>query len=178
MKRKLTPRELLLLGVLAVLAIVVGYITLFYMPTTAARDSALDEAESCKQQIDAARVRLAEKQRMERELDEIFEQNPNPLGLADYDNLQPVMVELNTILAATQSYSLNFATVDATQSIIRREINITFTCNNYATAKIVLQRLHDSIYRCMLNNVSISRGRSSDGTVSVSGSIVFFECKP
>ena len=178
MKRKLTPREWMLLGVLAILVIVVGYITLFYMPVTSARDTALAETESCKQQTEAAQIRLAEKQRMERELEDIFARDPNPLGLADYDNLQPVMVELNTILAATKNYSLSFATEDANQSIIRREISVNFTCDSYATAKIVLQRLHDSTYRCMLNNVSISRGQDANGSASVSGSIVFFECKP
>ena len=178
MKRKLSPREWMLLGVLAVLVIVVGYIVLFYMPTTNARDSALSETESCKQQTEAARVRLEEKRRMERELEEIFDQNPNPLSLADYDNLQSVMVELNSILAATQNYSLSFATVDTSQDIVRREITISYTCDSYATAKSVLQRLHDSAYRCMLNNVNISGGRSNDSSASVSGSIVFFECKP
>ena len=178
MKRKLSPREWMLLGVLAVLVVVVGYIVLFYMPVTDARDIALAETESCKQQTEAARVRLEEKRRMERELEEIFDQNPNPLSLADYDNLQPVMVELNSILAATQNYSLSFATVDASQNIVRREISISYTCNSYATAKNVLQRLHDSAYRCMLNNVTISRGRDADGSATVSGSIVFFECKP
>ena len=177
MKRKLTPREWMLLGVLAVLVVVVGYITLFYVPTTDARDAALAETETCKQQTEAAQIRLAEKKRMERELEEIFEQNPNPLALADYDNLQPVMVELNTILAATENYSLSFATGDASQSVIRREISISFTCSSYATAKTVLQRLHDSMYRCMLNNVTISGGRDG-GSTSVSGSIVYFECQP
>ena len=177
MKRKLTPREWMLLGVLAVLVVVVGYITLFYVPTTNARDTALAETESIKEQTMAAQIRLAEKHRMVRELDELFDRNPNPLALADYDNLQPVMVELNSILAATQNYSLSFATVNASQSIIRREISISFTCESYATAKVVLQRLHDSMYRCMLNNVTISGGRDG-GSVSVSGSIVFFECQP
>ena len=177
MKRKLTPREWMLLGVLAILVVVVGYITLFYMPTTSARDAALNETESVRQQTEAMRIRLAEKQRMERELDELFDQNPNPLALADYDNLQPIMFELNSILAATQNYSLSFATVDDTKSIIRREISINFTCGSYDTAKAVLQRLHDSTFRCMLNNVNISTGRDG-GSVSVSGSIVYFECQP
>ena len=176
MKRKLTPREWMLLGVLAILVVVVGYITLFYMPTTSARDTALAGADTYKQQTQAAQVRLAEKQRMERELDELFDRNPNPLALADYDNLQPIMMELNTILAATQNYSLSFATVDDTKSIIRREISINFTCGSYDTAKAVLQRLHDSTFRCMLNNLTISHGRDG-GSTSVSGSIVYFECK-
>ena len=176
MRRKLTPREWIMLGVLAVLAVVAGYVTLFYMPTTDARDTALAETETCRDQIAAARVRLAEKQRMERELDALFAENPDPMALAEYDNLKPIMVELNSILAATQKYSLSFATVDDTQNIIRREIFIDFTCGNYATAKAVLQRLHDSTFRCMLNNVTISDGQS--GSVTVKGSIVYFECRP
>lgn len=175
MKRKLTTREWMLIGVLAILVIVCGYIMLFYRPTISARDAALAETEVCKEQIEAAQIRLTEKQRMERELDEIFAKDPNPLGLADYDNLQPVMVELNTILSSTQNYSLTFATVDATASLVRREISMGFTCDSYTSAKNILQRLHDSTYRCMLNNISISMGKNSDGTTSVSGSIVFFE---
>ena len=178
MKRKLTTREWMLLGVLVILAVVVAYIMLFRTPTVDARDAALAEAETCRQQTTAMQIRLAEKQRMERELDEIFARNANPLGLPDYDNLQSVMVELNAILASTRSYSLSFGTVDTSQSIVRREISINFTCDSYAAAKNVLQRLHDSMYRCMLKNLTISRGRDDDSSASVGGSIVFFECKP
>lgn len=175
MKRKLTVREWMLLGVLAIMVIVAGYILLFYNPTTAARDAALAEAESCKEQTAAAQVRLEEKRRMERELDEIFARNPNPLGLADYDNLQPVMVELNTILKDTQNYSLNFATVSTADRLVRRQISVSFTCDSYREARDVLQALHDSSYRCMLNNVSITLGNTYNSSTSVNGTIVFFE---
>lgn len=178
MKRKLTAREWTMLGILAVLVLVVGYIVLFYMPTTAARDAALADTETCKQQTETAQARLSEKRRMERELDEIFAQDPNPRALADYDNLQPIMMDLNTILAPTQNYSLSFATVDADQSIIRREISISYTCDSYDTAKTILRMLHNGAYRCMLNNLTISRGQGDGGSTSVSGSIVFFECQP
>ena len=177
MKRKLAPREWMLLGVLLILVVVVGYVMLFYRPTTEARDAALADAASYRSQTETAQVRLEEKRRMERELDEIFARDPNPLGLPDYDNLQPVMVELNSILSGTQNYSLSFATVNASQRVVRREISISFTCDSYATAKLVLRRLHDSMYRCMLNNLTISRGRDANSSASVSGSIVFFECQ-
>ena len=177
MKRKITAREWMLLGVLFILAAVSGYIMLFYMPVTSARDSALSKTEACELLIDTAQIQLAEKQRMERELEEIFARDPEPLGLADYDNLQPVMVELNTILASAQNYSLSFATVDASKSIVRREISVNFTCGGYDTAKGILRQLHDSLYRCMLNNITVSLGRGNDGSVSVNGSIVYFECQ-
>lgn len=174
MKRKLTAREWVLLGVLAVISVVSGYVMLFYLPVTAARDSALAEAENCKLELEAVQLRLTEKQRMERELEEIFTQEKAPVSLAAYDNLQPVMVELHTVLNGAEDYSLSFGTVDASQSIVRREISLSFTCGSYHAAKAVLQKLHDSMYRCMLNDITVSVEQTG-GLATVNGSVVFFE---
>ena len=66
MKRSLTAREWILLGLLGVVALVSGYVMLFYMPMTARRDAAREETELCRLQAEAAQVRLEEKRRMER----------------------------------------------------------------------------------------------------------------
>lgn len=175
MKRKLTVREWILLGILAVLAAVSGYAMLFYMPVTAQRDSALSQAEACRLELEAVQLRLAEKQRMERELEEIFARTEEPLGLAPYDNLQPVMMELHAILDGAEDYSLSFGTVDTARSIVRREISLSFTCSGYNAARTILRRLHESRYRCMLKDIAISLEENADGHAAVSGSIVFFE---
>lgn len=112
---------------------------------------------------------------MERELDEIFAADPNPVSIAPYDNLQPVMFELNAILQSTPEYSLSFGTVDTEEAIIRRQILLSYTSGSYEGAKAVLQQLHDSAYRCMLDDVSISMGEGDGGNVSVNASLVFFE---
>ena len=112
---------------------------------------------------------------MERELEELFAREESPRGLAAYDNLQSVMLELHTILADTRDYSLSFGTVDASQSIVRREISVSFTSDSYNAAKAVLRRLHGSLYRCMLNDITISLGQTADGLAAVNGSVVFFE---
>lgn len=175
MKRKLTAREWILLGVLGVLVLVSGYIMLFYVPVTTQRDSALSEAEACRLELEAAQIRLDEKKRMERELEEIFSQPGEPLSLAPYDNLQPVMMELNSILDGAEDYSLSFGTVDTEEPIVRRSISLTYTTGSYAAAKDILQRLHDSAYRCMLDSVNVSVGQDTEGPVSVDSTIVFFE---
>lgn len=175
MKRKLTVREWALLGVLAVLVVVSGYMMLFYMPVTAQRDSALSEAEACRIELEAVQLRLEEKQRMERELEEIFAQSEDPLSLAPYDNLQPVMMELHTILDGAEDYSLSFGTVDTEEPIVRRSISLAYTAASYTEAREILQRLHDSAYRCMLDDVSILAGQGGDGLISVNSTIVFFE---
>ena len=52
---------------------------------------------------------------------------------------------------------------------------MAFTTGTYESAKAVLQRLHDSAFRCMLESVAITIGQGERDAVSVSGSIVFFE---
>ena len=175
MRRQLTTREWLLLALLGVILLVSGYMLLFYIPQTTERDRCIGEAETCRMETEAARLRLEEKHRMERELEELFAAETPPLSIADYDNLQPVMFELNSILASTEDYSLSFSTVDASQAIVRRSISMAFTTGTYESARAVLQLLHDSAFRCMLDSVNISIGQRNEGSVSVSGTIVFFE---
>lgn len=175
MKRQLSARELILLGMLLVLALVGGYIMLFYMPMTSELERLEQEQVSCEEQLQVAQIQLEDKQRMERELEEIFAADPEPLSIAPYDNLQPVMFELNGVLESTPEYSLSFGTVDTEEPIVRRRIQLTYTSGSYESAKQVLQRLHDSAYRCMLDDVSISIGERDEGGVSVNASLVFFE---
>lgn len=172
MRRELTGREKLLLVVFGVLLAVSGYFLLFYTPMKEEQDRCLAETESCMLQIEAANIRLEEKRRMERELEELFSQEPPPLSIPDYDNREPVMFELHSILTAARGYSLSFSTVDASQTIVRRSISMNFTAPDYEAARDILRKLHDCRYRCLLDNLVISFAGES---VSVNGTIVFFE---
>ena len=178
MKRSLTAREWILLGLLGVVALVSGYVMLFYMPMTARRDAAREETELCRLQAEAAQVRLEEKRRMERELEELFAGEGEPVRLADYDNLQPVMLELNTVLSETEDYSLSFGTVDTSRTIVRRSISLSFTSGSYEAARATLRQLCGSAYRCLLDSVDLSIGGENGGRVSVNGVHLFFEYLP
>lgn len=175
MTRTLTPREWILLAVLAVVIIVSSYLMLFYMPITTERDNLRRDIEAAELELETAQIQVDDKRRMERELAEIFAANPNPVGLAAYDNLQPVMLELNTILSAADDYSLSFSSVSAEQSIVRRSINLSFTSRSYAQARQILQRLDASAYRCMLESLNISMNQGRNNAALVNGVIVFFE---
>lgn len=178
MKRRLTVRELALLGVLAAILLVSGYVMLFYLPVTSELDRLESETELCRTQLAAAQQRAEEKQRMQRELEELFAQPEPPLGMPAYDNVQQVMFELNAILASAEEYALSFGTVDAGESIVHRRISLSFTSGSYDQAKAVLQQLHDSVYRCMLDDLRLSLDSEQQEGVTVSGSIVFFEYVP
>lgn len=174
MKRRLTSREIALLCILVCIATVSAYVLLFYMPMKQELASLQDTAQLTQTEIEAAQQRVEEKARMEAELKRIFAENPNPVGLAEYDNLQRVMFELNTILSGTREYNLSFGTVDAEQDIVRRSISMRFSSASYENAKNILQQLNESAYRCMMDDINISIDRDG-GAVTVNGTIVFFE---
>ncbi len=177
MTRNLTPREWLLLAILAVLLLVSSYLMFFYLPMSTERDNLQRDIESSRLELEVAQIQVENKQRMEQELAQIFAQNPNPIGLAHYDNVQAVMLELHSILQAADDYALSFSTVDASQKIVRRSISLNFTSGSYASARQILQRLNDSAYRCMLESLSINinPNRNRANSVAVNGVIVFFE---
>ncbi len=175
MKRQLSTREIILIGLLVVVGLVAIYYLLFYTPMTSALESLKSQKESAELDLQTAQVRLAEKQRMEAALEEIFEKDPDPVGLAPYDNLQNVMVELNTVLKDTEDYVLSFGTVDNTSTLVSRQITLQFTSRSEAAAKSILQRLHDSRYRCLLDDLSVSVGDSAEAPVTVNASLLFFE---
>ena len=162
MHRKLTVREWILLGLLAVIALVSGYVMLFCMPMTARRDTALSETELCRVELEAARLKVEEKRRMERELEALFADGAEPVAIADYDNLQPVMFELHTILSGAEDYSLSFGTVDTSQSIVRRSISLSFTSRSYESARDILEQngISTTITAQCLGNVKLITGNA------------------
>ena len=93
--------------------------------------------------------------------------------MPEYDNLQAVMVELNTILADCQEYSLAFQSDDPEDAIYARRATIPFTCGSYDQARDVLQRLHDSPLRNLITDVQITE--QDDGSVKATAAMLFFE---
>ncbi len=93
--------------------------------------------------------------------------------MPEYDNLQAVMVELNTILADCQEYSLAFQPDDPEDAIYARQATIPFTCGSYDQARDVLQRLHDSPLRNLITDVQITE--QDDGSVKATATMLFFE---
>lgn len=170
--RKLSVRERVLLVCLAVLAVVSGYVLLFYTPLsqrTAALEEQLTQSEELSAQLEG---RLEEQRQMERELELLAAQEDAPIPMPESDNLQAVLVELNDILSDCQEYSLSFQGEQSEDYIFRRQVSIPFTCGSYQSAREILQRLHDSSLRCLLEDVHLTQ--QEDGTVHTTVSMTFF----
>lgn len=174
--RKLSIRERVLLLLLAVLAVVSGYVLLFYLPTTQHLESLnaqIAQSQELAAQLDA---KLTSQQQMEQELEQFSAQGSPVPYMPAYDNLQAVMVELHAILADCQEYSLSFQGEQGEDNVFYRQVSIPFTCGSYEQAREILQKLHDSTLRGLLGDVQLSQ--QENGTISVFATITFLEYRP
>lgn len=171
--RKLSTRERVLLLLLAVIAIVSGYILLFYLPTTQRIESLNAQITQSQELVAQLDAKLASQQQMENKLEQLSAQDAQVPYMPAYDNIQAVMTELHAILAGCQEYSLSFQSEQGEDHVFYRRVSIPFTCSSYEQAQEILQKLHDSTLRGLLEDVQISQ--QEDGTVKASATIIFFE---
>lgn len=171
--RKLSTRERVLLVCLAVVALVSGYILLFYLPMSQRMDALnaqVIQGEELQTQLEG---RLMHQRKMEKTLNALAEQENVPPRIPEYDNLQAVMMELHGTLAPSQEYSLSFQGDAGEGHLFHRQVTIPFTCATYQQAKKILQELHDSPLRAWLSDVQIVQ--QENGTLNVTAVMTFFE---
>ena len=180
MKRstKMSGREIFMVVVLVALLAGVAYYMGFYTPLQEEIASINSQASAIDSQITAAASQIARMDVMQAELDELFaDPNAKLSEIAPYDNKEVVLNQLNGILQASEQYSLNFAEPTFNENgTVRRNVTMSFSCADYASAKQIIKNLNESQWRCMVSNLSISGGGDiMEGGVSVSATITFFE---
>ena len=178
-KSKLSTRELVMVIFLVLLLIGVGYYMGFYTPLQQELSNISSQSAEMDTQISAALSRISQMNTMQEELDAILALPEDEIKeIAPYDNRDAVMAQLYGILAQTQDYSLNFNNPNIQgDGTVRRTVSMSFHCDNYDSAKAVLEALADSPWRCLIGNVSFSSddGNLYTGGISVSATITYFE---
>lgn len=171
--KKMSKREKVMMGVLMLLLVCMGYYYIFYIPINEKIASYETQNNDVEDQIFATEILKAKMDKMQKELDVIFnEQGESVKELPAYDNSQNVMNSLSNILVGTKQYNVSFSGVTETDGIIRRDIKLNYSCNDYASAKNVLEQIYNGEYRCLLTNMNISQ---SNGNYSVTVDITYFE---
>lgn len=106
-------------------------------------------------QLSQEAKRAAEIKRMQTEMEENKE---NQTGyISTYDNQKAELELLNSIFMPNAlTYNYSFTKPVANEDAVRRVISITFTAANYQAASTILQELHDSPYRCLINHINMT----------------------
>ncbi len=184
---KLSKREKVLLIILAIVVVAIAWFMLVFQGTT--NDIARLESEiaSTDASIDVATSRVTQMEAMEEAIAEHKAEGSESTAIPNYDNLQPLMAELNTIMSATSTYTLTFDEVDRNSSpdFVYRGVRINFSCGSFAAAEAVIKALATGTFPCAIDSISIVdngarnsaslRSDSTASSVSAYAHVTFFE---
>lgn len=183
--RKFTRRETILLLVLAVLLLAIFYYVVLWRPVTEgmSRDRAL--IAQVQDTMTSEQVKAQQKKQMLSELDKVKDEK---LGsIEPYSNVKNEMNELYQALADADSYNLTFSDARAVNTIVRRDVTVSFQASSWETAYNILQKIQDSRYRCQLMDLSLSaqtkqgavvtdpNAQAGQTTVTATAAVRFFE---
>lgn len=190
--RSFSRREKTLLVVLALILVVGLYVLLVQRPVEAKLDELALEVEDLDLKTQAAQIKLSQRNKMKKELDEIFALPQDEITvMPPYDNLETLMTQFNSIFLGLEP-KLSFPEVRFEEGIATRPIQFEFVAPSYDQARAILTRLTRTGYRSLLDGLSITpadgtvnssarlqAGRSiQQGNVAVKGTIYFYELAP
>lgn len=183
LSRDFTPREKVLIVILAILLLILTYYWLVDVPVRNGVAAAESKTESINMELEAVNAKIAGLQQMQAELDELGESG-RAAYMASYNNAEAEYSSLNDILADTDEYVITFSELSKEDNLIRRQFTIQFTTDGYAAAKKIISDLENSQYRCRIGDINCAAEQSPNedfdlrtwnGRILVSATATFYE---
>lgn len=179
-KTRFSKRERTLLVILLLLILGLLYYQFVFVPVT--EQIARSNTAALEQQIQTEQIRAKQIRNMKAEMEENLSQDGGVVE--SYDNFKNVAEFLNTVFDGNAvEYNFDYRKPVADQDAVRRNIVISFTAKNYRVARDIIQKLHDSHYRTLIRDMSITAvalNKEADPSVLTSGvkctmTVTFFE---
>lgn len=179
MKKELTTREKVLLVVLACLLVLLAWFKLVYEPVTDQIKALTNQMTTERNIINAKKPQIEAMKRMEEETARLKAEK-NAVAIPFFDNSKPLMVALNEVLSDAESYTMTFGEGTKDDYIITHKIKLSFSAENYQTARTIIDRLTLDTYINQISDVSVSMiNKLEDSeTTKVDLLITFFEVEP
>ena len=174
LNRKLSTKEVVLFLVLVFAFLALLYYEVVYIPLNeqiASYDTTEIESEMQLEQARAQKIKAMN--------EEMAANKAESVGVvATYDNIKNEMKALNEIVGKASTYNFSFQDPVGSGSTVRRNIDISFTANNYSDAETIIRELYSCEYRLLIQDMTISPVTYDDletGDVSVNMTVTFFE---
>lgn len=176
LKHKFSLRETILVCIAAILALGIFY----YEAIEKNYQKALHQYDTTNMQseMDLLDVKEAKMRSMESYIEEHSDANQGEVAV--YNNLANEIDALANILQPTASnVSIQWAEPYLTDTIVRRNADITCTVPSYVIAESVIDQIVNLQYKCIISSLSISGSDAmsvnTSENVSVSMTVTFFE---
>lgn len=149
-----SKRDIILIFALILVLLGLLYYRFVYMNISNEADS-YDTAD-LEAQIQMEQLKQIEFQKMQDEIDAIGKVSTS--SLHTYDNQKNEINLLNDIFEPVIRYNFSFQKPVATGDTVRRNVTVSFTTIDYNSALEIINKLHDSEYRVLLKDISITPG--------------------
>ena len=149
-----SKREIAL--ILALILVLVGL--LYYRFVYLGISNQVDQYNTAdlEAQIQLEQLQLIQWEKMKNEIDEAGKVSTS--SLETYDNQKAEINLLNDIFEPVIRYNFSFEKPVATGDTVRRNVSVSFTTIDYLSALDIIRQLHDSRFRVLLRDISISPG--------------------
>lgn len=162
MKNAMTTREKILLCILGIMGVVLLYYYLFYIPMTQQTEQYRQDYITVDETLIVVEAKATKMAQMQAEIAAIKAGSTEGIKeLPHYDNRQSLMSQLSEILENTEKYSINFGSITGDGTTISRQVTLNYTCDDYASAKGILEKIYDGDYPCAYGNLSLSNKGAS-----------------
>ena len=178
----LSKREKALVLLLALVLVFIAWFVLVFQRTSdeiSSLDSQIADAES---EIVIDQARAAQIGSMKEAIEAHVAAGEQAVEVPEYDNMTPLMGELNSVLAAADTYSISFddVDVDSAAGYVRRGAKIEFGCDSYGAAESLVNVLANGRFPCSIDSVSITdntagTSRSTGSNVSTTLHLTYLE---
>jgi hypothetical protein len=177
MSRPFTFREKLLLIIMTILIIAVLYFKFVYLDVSSTIADAPQNMSNAQNGLTFEQTKNQSLKNMQMELSGDKQEGRQMSLVPDYDNLQKLMSELNGILIKAENYTVSFMPLSQQDNIVRREMQLSFTCGGYKTAEDIVESIRSSRYRNIITSLSMTSKNENinSGNVSVNMSVTYFE---
>lgn len=159
LSRDFTRGEKVLLLLLALVLVGLAYYFVVDRPVRSALESAKAEKEALVTELTTLQARIARMEKMQAEL-EALQANPEVSKMGSYNNSKAELDFMNELLDETDEYTVTFTGVTRDGDQVRRNFNLKFTVQDFATAERLLKKIYSCDMRCLLNDINYSRTRT------------------
>ena len=159
-------REKTLILAFAIVLVIIAWYMLVFQSTTDQINQLESEIAVAEEETAIASAKVSQMSYMQEVIEQRKAEGVKPVPVPEYDNMQPLMARLDSVMSKANTYQLSFGALDTESSnYILRPVAITFSCDSYDTAESVIASLANGPYPCVVDSVSIT-----DGSYRSSGS--------
>lgn len=175
-----TPREKILLLIMAIMLVLAVYYLTIVRPTSATIADSQAEITEIENNMVAEQIKADLLADMKDVLAKVPESEKNGAQIPDYDNFENVLDELSVALTNASEVKIIFSKETVDGDLVVREMQVAFFADNYAVAKSIISNLYAGPYKCDVSQATLKLAESvnndlTTSKVAVLVNIIYYE---